>query len=63
MSDIEIKIVDGPVCPQCGGVEVLLGGPVRPYKVDLGRGWESHCTSCDIWFTDEDAAAYENGDN
>lgn len=49
-------IVDefGPICPLCGGKEVLQGGPVRPYKVDAGRGWESNCTACDIWFLDTD---------
>lgn len=48
---ITIRVVDGPTCPQCGGAEVLLGGPVRPFKVDMGRGgWESDCTACGLWF-------------
>lgn len=51
---VEMVMLEGPTCPCCGGVEVLLGGPVRPYKVDVGRGWESNCTACNIWFIDSD---------
>lgn len=47
---ITIRVVEGPICPKCGGKEDLLGGPVRPFKVNMGKGWESHCTECDIWF-------------
>lgn len=53
-SGLTITVKDGPICPKCGGVEVLAGGPVRPYKVDVGRGWESHCVDCDHWFLDEE---------
>ena len=52
---MEILVVEGPVCPECGSAEVLLGGTVRPFKVDAGRGgWESNCDQrlggCGLWF-------------
>jgi hypothetical protein len=53
------------VCPRCGGLEGLAKSPgdktVRPYKVDVGRGWESHCISCEIWFVDEEVWADDIG--
>lgn len=54
------KVVDGPICPECGGNEVLLGGPVRPFKVDAGRGWESNCTHCKIWFLSDGTVTERN---
>lgn len=49
--EITITVSKGPTCPECGGVEVLLGGPVRPFKIDAGRGgWESNCADCKLWF-------------
>lgn len=56
---LSIKVTEGPTCPKCGGAEVLLDGPVRPYKIDVGDGWESNCTNCDLWFLDTDK--FENG--
>lgn len=49
---MEIIVTAGPICPICGGNEVLLGGPVRPFKIHMGDigGWSSNCTQCDIWF-------------
>jgi len=58
--DVTIVVKDGPTCPRCGGVEVLQGGPVRPFKIDMGQGWESNCTACSIWFID-DRITEENG--
>jgi hypothetical protein len=59
-----IRIVSGPTCPECGGVEVLLGGPVRPFKILVNneRGWESNCTACGLWF-DESGAVTSRTEN
>lgn len=47
---IDIIVAEGPECDICGGLEVLLGGTVRPFKVfDSGKWW-SHCTKCNHWF-------------
>lgn len=58
---ITIKVVEGPTCPCCGGREVLLGGPVRPFKIHDERGWQSHCTSCDVWFLADGTVTERNG--
>jgi hypothetical protein len=51
---VAIRVVKGPICPKCGGAEVLLGGPVRPFKVHNHGRWWSNCTTCGIWFDEND---------
>jgi hypothetical protein len=60
---LSITVAAGPTCPRCGGKEVLLGGPVRPFKVLVSEalGWESNCTDCKIWFTDDGRITEEEG--
>lgn len=54
MTELTIVVQDVCSCPLCGGNEVLLGGPVRPFKVHSpGVGWSSNCTTCGIWFSED----------
>jgi len=60
---MDIKVVEGPICPRCGQDEVLLGGTVRPFKVGSAEGWASHCDQrlrgandkqgCGTWFLED----------
>jgi hypothetical protein len=50
-------------CPRCGRPEVNKATDklfIRGYKVDMGRGWESECLVCNIWFLDDGTITEED---